>query len=185
MCFKDPVMCRDNEHLFCRACITKHLTNSHTCPSCMDELTVETLREAPRIVTDCLSEFKIRCEFFTRGCEFIELGEFERHVEECGYSPVVCSNEECGLEVNKRDLIHHETAECEHRTAKCHNCKEMREELNKVNEKLDEMEVKFTQLNETLKQINANLSAQNVKLNRLEPSEAACLTEAGNVINRK
>ena len=170
--FKDPVMCRDNEHLFCRACVTKHLTNSHTCPSCMDELTVDTLREAPRFVRECLSEFKIRCEHFDRGCGFIELGKLERHIDECGYAPVVCSNDECELEVNKRDLIHHETAVCEHRRVKCHNCGEMRQELNKVNEKLDKMEVKFTQLNETLKQINANLAAQNVKLNRLETLEA-------------
>ena len=74
--------------------------------------------------------------------------------------------------MNKRDLIHHETAVCEHRRVKCHNCGEMRQELNKVNEKLDKMEVKFTQLNETLKQINANLAAQNVKQNRLETLEA-------------
>ncbi len=171
--FKDPVMCRDNEHLFCRACITKHLTNSHRCPWCMDELTVETLREAPRIVTDCLSEFKIRCEFFTRGCGFIELGELERHVEECGYAPVVCSNEECGLEVNKRDLIHHETAVCEHRTVKCHNCEEMRDELNEVNDKLKKMEAtmcnNFIQLNDTLKEIS-------VKLKRREALEGFTLS---------
>jgi hypothetical protein len=138
----------------------------------MDELTVDTLREAPRFVRECLSEFKIRCEHFDRGCGFIELGKLERHIDECGYAPVVCSNDECELEVNKRDLIHHETAVCEHRRVKCHNCGEMRQELNKVNEKLDKMEVKFTQLNETLKQINANLAAQNVKLNRLETLEA-------------
>ena len=158
--FKDPVMCHDNEHLFCRACITTHIKNSQTCPSCMDELTVETLREAPRFVKDCLSEFKIRCEFFTRGCGFIELGKLEKHVEECGYAPVICSNEGCELEVNKRDLIHHETAVCEHRRVKCHNCEEMRKDLDKVNAKFDE-------LNETLKQINANLTAQNGKLDRL------------------
>ena len=33
--FKDPVMYRNNEHLFCRAFITKHLENSRTCPSCI------------------------------------------------------------------------------------------------------------------------------------------------------
>ena len=164
--FKDPVMCHNNEHLFCRACITKHLKNSRTCPSCMDELTVDMLREAPRIATDCLSEFKIRCEFFSRGCGFIELGKLEKHVQECGYAPVVCSNEGCGLKVNKRDLIHHETTVCEHRRVKCHNCGEMREELNKVNEKLDKMEGNFTQLNDTLKELG-------VKLNRLEILEAS------------
>ena len=181
--FKDPVMCRDNEHLFCRACITKHLTNSHTCPSCMGELTVDTLREAPRIVTDCLSEFKIRCEHFNRGCGFIELGKLERHIDECGYAPVVCSNDECELEVNKRDLIHHETAVCEHRRVKCHDCGEMRQELNKVNAKLDKMAAtmcnKFTQLNDTLKEVSD-------KLNRLETVEASVRSlEHNKEINKK
>jgi hypothetical protein len=33
----DPVMCGNNLHYFCRACITKHLTNTHNCPTCQDE----------------------------------------------------------------------------------------------------------------------------------------------------
>ena len=32
---KEPVMRRNNEHIFCRGCITEHLTvNSYTCPEC-------------------------------------------------------------------------------------------------------------------------------------------------------
>ena len=54
---KDPVMCRRNQHYFCRYCITEHLRrNTHTCPTCADELTVETLTNVPRIVTDYLDE---------------------------------------------------------------------------------------------------------------------------------
>ena len=166
--FKDPVMCRNNEHLFCRACITEHLRNSKTCPSCMDKLTVYTLREAPRFVTGCLAELKIRCEYFNRGCGFIELEKLERHVKECDYAPVVCSNEGCNLEVNKRDLIHHETAVCEQRRVKCHDCGQTRQELNKVNVRLEKMETNFIQLKETLEQMNANLTVQNEKFERYE-----------------
>ena len=170
--FKDPVMCRNNEHLFCRACITEHLTNSKNCPMCMDELTIDTLREAPRFVTGCLAELKIRCEYFNRGCGFVELEKLENHVKECDYAPVVCSNEGCNLEMNKRDLIHHETAVCEQRRVKCHNCEQMQQELKKVNTKLDNIETRFAQFNETLKQINANIAAQNSKQTPLEISEA-------------
>ena len=110
---KDPVMCH-NEHIFCRACITTHLMYSQTCPNCMQPLTVETLRQAPRGIRNMLDELQIRCEFFDRGCgRFVQLGDLERHVADCGFAPAVCSNEGCRLEVNKRDLLHHETTVCE------------------------------------------------------------------------
>ena len=66
---KDPVMCRRNEHYFCRGCITEHLRrNSHTCPTCADELSVETLQDVPRIVKNYLNELSIRCDHYVRGC---------------------------------------------------------------------------------------------------------------------
>ena len=44
----------------------------------------------------------------------------------------VCSNEGCQLEVNKQDLLHHETAVCELRRAKCHSCNDIRREMDTV-----------------------------------------------------
>jgi E3 ubiquitin-protein ligase NRDP1 len=75
-------MCRNNEHIFCRDCITEHLTvNSHTCPECNEDLTVETLRKA-RLVRNILSELKIKCDYSNRGCqEYIRLEELDSHVE--------------------------------------------------------------------------------------------------------
>ena len=124
---KDPVMCPQNEHLFCRACITTHLMYSQTCPTCMQPLTVQTLRQASRGIRNLLAELKIRCEFFDRGCgKIIDLGDLERHVADCGFAPAVCSNEGCQLEVNKQDLLHHETTVCELRRVQCHSCNEIR-----------------------------------------------------------
>ena len=146
--FKDPVMCQRNQDNFCRPCITRHLENSERCPSCQDELTLETLNKAPRILPDYLSELKIRCDYFHRGCrEFVQLGNLERHVNDCGFTPVLCSNEKCRHEINKRDRIHHETEVCEFRKVKCHNCFEIRKELNEMkmnlktaSEKIDKLE---------------------------------------------
>ena len=133
---KDPVMCQRNEHLFCRACITIHLMYSNTCPNCMEPLTVETLRQA-RTVMNLLSELKIRCEFYKRGCgKFVLLGDLERHVAGCGFAPAVCSNEGCQLEVNKQDLLHHETALCELRRVKCHSCNDMKVSLAAMDERV-------------------------------------------------
>ena len=153
ICFnvvKDPAMCRHNEHMFCRACITIHLTNSQTCPSCLEPLTVETLSQPSRTVMNLLSELKIRCRFFNRGCErFIELGNLDRHVRDCGFAPAICSNG-CELEMNKQDLLHHETAVCELRRIKCHSCNEIRQEMDTVKLSLAAMNVKLNEVGENL-----------------------------------
>ena len=168
---KDAVMCPQNEHLFCRTCITRYLMNSQKCSTCMEPLTVETLSQAPRGVKNLLSELKIRCEFSDRGCgKFIELGDLEKHVADCGFAPAVCSNKGCQLEVNKQDLLHHETAVCELRRVKCHSCNDIRIEMDTVkvnlammNEKMDRNEKK---LSETVEKIETNQKVlENVVLN--------------------
>ena len=158
---KDPVSCRHNEHLFCRACITIHLMNFQTCPSCMEPLTIESLRQAPRTATNLLSELKIRCQFFDRGCgQFVELGDLERHVIDCGFAPEICSNEGCQLEVNKQDLLHHETAVCELRRVKCHNCNEIRQEMDTVKVNLAAMNEKLKGVGEQLARNQENIKTE-------------------------
>ncbi|CAB4024622.1 RING finger 151-like [Paramuricea clavata] len=148
---KNPVMCRHNEHLFCRACITRYLMNSQTCPSCLEPLTVGTLSQPSQTIMNLLSELKIRCQFFNRGCEtFIELGNLDRHVADCGFAPAVCSNEGCRLEVNKQDLLRHETAVCELRRVQCHNCNDIRQEMDVVKVNLAAVKKKLTEVGEKL-----------------------------------
>ena len=167
---RDPVMCRENQHLFCRACITKHLTYSQTCPTCMQKLRIDTLTQAPRAITNFLCELKIRCDFYDRGClVLIELGDLKNHLKECGFAPVVCSNEGCELEVNQRDLVHHESAACEQRRVKCHNCAELRQEMDTVKTTLAEMNKK---LDDNFKAIQDKFESmekqQEIKLSRHE-----------------
>ena len=149
--FKDPVMCQ-NEHIFCRACITTHLVYSHTCPACMQPLTVETLMRAPRSIRNMLDELSIRCEFFDRGCgKFVQLGDLERHVADCGFAHALCSSEGCQLVVNKQDLLHHETAVCQLRRVQCHSCNDIRREMDTVKVDLATMNVKLDKHDENLK----------------------------------
>ncbi|CAB3999615.1 E3 ubiquitin- ligase NRDP1 [Paramuricea clavata] len=142
---KEPMMCSNNEHIFCRGCITEHLTvNSHTCPECNEDLTIETLRRAPRLVNNYLSELKINCSYSSRGCsEFIRLEEVDSHVENCGFAPVECSNEECGMVINKRELIHHESTVCEYRKVKCHSCQKLEQDIEEMKEDVEEMKKKM------------------------------------------
>ena len=139
------------------------------------KMTLETLNKAPRILTDYLSELKIRCDYFSRGCrEFVQLGNLEKHVQDCGFTPVLCSDEKCRLEMNKRDRIHHETEVCEFRKVKCHNCFEIRKEVNEVkvnlktaSEKIDKMEEMKIDLATVKNKLDTNMEENRNMFERL------------------
>ena len=162
---KDPVMCKRNQHYFCRGCITEHLRrNSHTCPTCADELTVDTLGEVPRIVKTYLNERKIRCDYEGRGCrELVQLQNLNRHVAECGFSPVVCpGNQGCGQTVNKRDRTYHESELCQFRKLKCHNCEEINTMMAGVEKKVADLD---TKINTNMAHSKTEMKNMNTKLN--------------------
>ena len=149
---KEPRMCRNNEHIFCLECISEHLkVNSKTCPECNEHLSLDTLRKAPRVLRNCLSKLKINCDHASRGCpQFTRLEELETHVSNCGYAPVLCSNAECGMEINKQDKDHHETEVCEYRRVKCQDCGKMQEVVGRLQGRMMEMDRK---LEETKKEV--------------------------------
>ena len=130
---KEPRTCRNNDHIFCLACISQHLkVNSQTCPECNEHLSVDTLRR-PRVVNNILSKLKINCDYASRGCpEFTCLEDLETHVVNCGYAPVLCSSAECGMEINKQDKVHHETEVCQYRKVKCHDCGQIQETVERL-----------------------------------------------------
>ena len=120
---KDPVQCQ-NQHYFCKECIKKHLeTNAKSCPICVQDLSEETLAEAPRILTDYLNGLLIRCDHSERGCtEEVPVSRLKSHVRECDFRPIVCTNEKCGQIFNQKDLADHVTDECEYRIVHCLDC---------------------------------------------------------------
>ena len=123
---RNPRACH-REHAFCHFCISEHLRRSPTCPECREHLIPETLRDPPRFMKNTLAALKIKCEYSERGCPgFVLLGSLQNHVDKCGFTPVTCKNEECGMEVNRKDKELHEKDVCEFRIAKCHDCKEIR-----------------------------------------------------------
>ena len=197
---KDPVMCRRNEHYFCRGCITEHLrTNSHTCPTCADELSVETLQDVPRIVKNYLNERKIRCDYYDRGCRaLVQLQNLKRHVAECGFTPVVCGNQGCGETISKRDRTYHESEMCQFRKLKCHNCGEistmiadMQTEIanqnTKINTemahsstKLKNMDTKVANIDTKLENMNTKQENMNTKLENMNTRMANTDTKQEN-----
>ena len=143
ICFnvlKDPVLCPRNQHCFCRACITKHLENSRKCPTCADELTVETLAKPQRMIKDYLDELNIHCVYNNRGCEeIVQLQYLDNHEATCGFTPAVCTNPGCGAILNQRDLINHESELCEFRKLKCHSCGQMAKTLADMEKRMATM----------------------------------------------
>ncbi|XP_046841957.1 E3 ubiquitin-protein ligase NRDP1-like, partial [Xenia sp. Carnegie-2017] len=160
---KDPRMCQHNEHIFCRSCIEEHLrVNAQRCPQCQDHLTVATLLPA-RFVNNLISKFKISCDYANRGCpEFINVEDLERHVENCGFAPVLCSNERCDKEINKRDKIKHETELCEYRKTASHYFEEIKEMFQRS---FDHEEQEKMQLTEITRKMES-LTNQNTKLQK-------------------
>ena len=153
---KEPRMCRNNEHIFCIACISEHLkVNSETCPECNEHLSLDTLRTAPRVLRNCLSKLKINCDHASRGCpQFTRVEELETHVSNCGYAPVLCSNAECGMEINKQDKDHHETEVCEYRRVKCQDCEKMQEVVGRLEGRIVELDKKVEEARgETKKEV--------------------------------
>ena len=173
---KDPVMCRRNQHYFCSGCITEHLRrNSNTCPTCADELTIETLQDVPRIVKDYLNERKIRCDHYDRGCrELVKLQNLQRHVAECGFSPVVCGNQGCGETISKRDRTYHESELCQFRKLKCHNCGEistimagMETKIANIDTKMAHTDTKLNNINGKIANIDTKMAHTDTKLNNI------------------
>ena len=168
ICFnvlKDPVLCPRNQHCFCRGCITKHLENSQRCPTCADELTEETLTVPSRMVRDYLDELNIRCIYHGRGCqEIAQLQHLDQHEDSCGFTPAVCRNEGCGVTLNKRDLIHHESELCEYRKLKCHSCGEMTKTLADMEKRIALMETNLVNVEKNMETKFVNLE-KNIERN--------------------
>ncbi len=179
---KDPVMCRRNEHFFCRGCITEHLRrNSHTCPTCADELTVETLQDVPRVVKNYLKELSIRCDHYDRGCrELVQLQNLQRHVAECGFSPVVCGNQGCGETISKRDRTYHESELCQFRKLKCHKCGEICTMMAGMETKIANIDTKIANIDTKMANINTNQADMGTKLANTNTNMANMNTKIAN-----
>ena len=189
ICFnvlKDPVLCPKNHHCFCHGCITKHLENSQRCPTCADELTEETLTEPHRMVKDYLNESKIRCVYHDRGCqEVVQLQHLDQHEDSCGFTPVVCTNEGCGVSLNKRDLIHHESELCEYRKLKCHSCSETTKTLAGMEKRMARMETSQANVETKLVNLEKNMQIRTTNTNTTMKNNTAIMdTRMANIDTR-
>ena len=189
---KKPRMCR-NEHVFCLACISEHLkVNSQTCPECSEHLSVDTLRR-PRVLSNYLSKLKINCDYASRGCpEFTCVEDLKTHVASCGFAPVFCSNENCGMEINKQEKDHHETVVCEYRKVKCHDCGQIQEDVEALKGSFMELDGKVEAANKEMKNNHADmkkivgkLEGSLVQMNKRINEKVEAVGEMNRMVNEK
>ena len=173
ICFnvlKDPRTCKNNDHAFCLDCISEHLrVNSETCPQCKEDLTVATLRR-PRFLNNRLSKLKINCDHASRGClEYICVEDLESHAGSCGFAPVMCSNENCGMVINKQEREHHETVVCEYRKEECLDSGKLQEAVERLEGRLMELEgnvkTNHVEIKRIVGKMEGSLGGMNKKIN--------------------
>ena len=117
----------------------RHLQeNSHTCLVGRDPLTPETLRCPTGLLKNYLDDLKIKCDHHDRGCtDEVRLEDLQKHVDQCGLTPVMCGNEGCKMVVSKRDKENHESNVCQFRIPKCHDCRHVKANQDKTMVGLD------------------------------------------------
>jgi hypothetical protein len=137
-----------------------------------------------------LSKLKINCDHASQGCpQFTCLEDLKTHVANCGYAPVLCSNAECGMEINKQDKVHHETEVCDYRKVKCHDCGQIQEDVGTLKGSLMELDGKVEQgvkkldeKVEAVKEINEKVEAAVKEMNgKVEASSRQTKKEIGEV----
>ena len=185
ICFnvlKDPRTCKNNDHAFCLDCISEHLrVNSETCPECKEDLTVATLRR-PRLLNNYLSKLKINCNHASRGClEYICVKDLESHAGSCGFAPVMCSNENCGMVINKQEREHHETVVCEYRKEECLESGKLQEAVERLEGRLMELEGKVETNHMEMKRIVGKMEGSLGEMNKKINEKVETLNEMVNV----
>jgi hypothetical protein len=128
-------------------------------------------------VNNYLSKLKINCDYASRGCpEFTCVEGLETHVANCDFAPVFCSNENCGMEINKQDQVHHETELCGYRKVKCHDCGQTREVVGRLEVRLmkldgkgqtaeKKMENNHAEMKKIVGKLEGSLVAMNKRIN--------------------
>lgn len=188
ICFntlEDPVQCRTQQHYFCTWCLTQHLERSQTCPLCREELTLETLRPAPRIVANVLSQLKYHYENKGKGCcDETQLSKqtsvLRNHVSSCGFHPIVCSNKGCFMIINKRDRELHETLLCG--AVKKSNCEDCGKGLDEFKECGCRLRNEIHRIKTDLKTINKKLgeTVHELEMEKNKNYQLVCVQEKTN-----
>jgi hypothetical protein len=121
------------------------------------------------MVKDILNELNIHCIYINRGCqEILQLQHLDNHEATCGFTPAVCTNQGCGVTLNQRDLIHHQSELCEFRKLKCHSCGEMTKTLADMEKRMASTEGRIANVETTMADMKTDIEAVNNEVRGLK-----------------
>ncbi|XP_060696853.1 RING finger protein 151 [Hemiscyllium ocellatum] len=165
---KDPVelIC---QHVFCRGCILKWLTEKQECPYCRKKVR-RVARSVIPMIHNMIARLIMKCENNVYGCwETFPLEQSANHQAACDFRIVKCKHEACTIEVFQKNLAAHEQV-CEHWSQPCrmgcgaqltqsqlleHNC--YRDSKRKYKEKIRVLKSRLYRMQRRLKLMERNL----------------------------
>lgn len=125
---REPVLTRCG-HRFCRQCLEKHMASqeSHkqglSCPVDREELDRQKDIFPDKATERKILSFAIKCP--SDGCDWTgELREKEDHLSSCSFKLVSCTNENCQVTIQRKELEEHATNSCQWRIVVCDHCNE-------------------------------------------------------------
>ena len=121
--FVSPVKL-DCDHYFCQSCVNQAMMHQsrdiRCCPTCRRKASRTPIPVA-KIIHHILDELKVRCPFYSLGCnEELPRGSVQNHVDRyCSYTEVECPSKDCLLTIERKDSG---ANQCFHHAVRCQDC---------------------------------------------------------------
>ncbi|XP_054153474.1 protein zer-1 homolog [Oppia nitens] len=103
-----PIVVQCCQQAFCTDCIKEWLVKQTTCPYDRKQLTIEQLSSPPRILVNLLSNLKIKCDFWDKGCPVITtVQQLTEHTANCPHNVQQCPQCLCNYTTGARQPFEH------------------------------------------------------------------------------
>ena len=128
---KEPCLISCCGHKFCRECIEHIKADEKACALC-NKVDFSSMRELG--LERALNDLEVWCSYRKEGCEWRgKLGKLDEHLNQipafknrqngCQFTEIECVHK-CGLSLLRRNIITHETQQCEKRPYSCDYCQD-------------------------------------------------------------
>lgn len=86
--FKEPLLIRYCEHMFCSLCISSWTDQNSSCPVDRLQIRKSDLRTPSRFFRNQFNRLKMKCRFYENGCEdIVQMDKISNHEKSCSFNP--------------------------------------------------------------------------------------------------